>query len=224
MINQLQLGFPHWVATSVGGPDFHASDGAWICGDKMSLSEGRGRSAVLAFFTERVRRDLQFSNIFRVDFTASIAYSAATLFFLAGAELSPQLAPVLLELVSTYAVLHAIKILLVIYLEKQGGDAREFIGSEQLVTRGVYAFSRNPVYVLSLVQSFVWSLILICLGAGSPHAWLSYALAAALLYGHYWGMDRLIIPHEEAALRRRHPEAFATYCARVRRWFGRRLT
>jgi len=186
----------------------------------MSLSEGRKRSTLLAFFAERVRRDLQFSNIFRVDFTASLAYTSATLFFLARDDLSPPAARTLLVLAAVYAILHGVKVLLVIYLERRGGDAREFVGSERLVTSGVYAWSRNPVYVLSLVQSFVWSLILIGLGAGGPDAWLACALAPALLYGHYWGMDRLIVPHEEAALRRRHPEAFPAYCARVRRWVG----
>lgn len=190
----------------------------------MSLSEGRGRSALLNFLADRVRRDLQFSNIFRVDFAAALAYTAATLYLLARNDLFPHAAPVLLALVAAYAVLHVVKILLVIYLERRGGDAREFVGSERLVTSGVYAFSRNPVYVLSLVQSFVWSLILVCLGAGHANAWLAHALALTLLYAHYWGMDRLIVPHEEAALRRKHPEEFAAYCARVRRWFGRRLT
>ena len=137
----------------------------------MSLSEGRGRSALLNFLADRVRRDLQFSNIFRVDFAAALAYTAATLYLLARNDLFPHAAPVLLALVAAYAVLHVVKILLVIYLERRGGDAREFVGSERLVTSGVYAFSRNPVYVLSLVQSFVWSLILVCLGAGHANAW-----------------------------------------------------
>lgn len=188
----------------------------------MSMSEGHERSTLLSLLVQRVRRDLQFSNIFRVDFAASMAYSAVTIHLLLANELSPRAAPVLMALAVVYAALHVIKIGLVCYLERSGGDARQFVGSDQLVTSGFYAYSRNPVYLLSLLQSFVWSLILICLAAGHPGAWIAYALAPLLLYAHYWGIDRLIIPHEEAALSRRHPEAFVAYCARVRRWIGRR--
>ena len=73
-----------------------------------------------------------------------------------------------MALVVAYAALHMLKIGLVWYLERSGGDAREFVGSDHLVTGGFYAYSRNPVYLLSLFQSFVWSLILICLAAGHP--------------------------------------------------------
>lgn len=188
----------------------------------MSVSEGNERSTLLTFLAQRVRRDLQFSNIFRVDFAAAMAYAVPTVYFLRSNDLSPDAAPALMALVVAYAALHMLKIALVWYLERSGGDAREFVGSDHLVTGGFYAYSRNPVYLLSLFQSFIWSLILICLATGHPRAWIAYALAPLLLYGHYWGIDRLIIPHEEAALGSRHPEAFAAYCARVRRWFGRR--
>ncbi len=89
-------------------------------------------------------------------------------------------------------------------------------------TSGFYAWSRNPVYVVSLIESFLWSILLVILAQGQEAAVIGYALAPALLYGHYWGMDRLIVPHEEAALKSGHPEEFAAYCASVRRWFGRR--
>jgi protein-S-isoprenylcysteine O-methyltransferase Ste14 len=188
----------------------------------MSLFEGNGRPAAFAFLAERVRRDLQFSNIFRVEFAASLGYAAATLALLARDGSSTRAGPALLALAIGYGALHLLKTALLLYLEKRGGDAREFVGSDQLVTKGVYALSRNPVYLLSIAQSFVWSLALIWLGAGRPDQWPAFGAAAALLYGHYWGIDRLIIPHEEAALARKHPQDFAAYCARVRRWFGRK--
>ena len=189
----------------------------------MSLSVGRNHWTMLAFLKERMRRDLQFSRIFLVDFAASAAYAAATLFLIALSEPKPLGAGALIFAGLAYTVLFSLKILLVIYLEKRGGDAREFVGSDTLVTSGVYAFSRNPVYVISLLQSLAWSLGLIGLVAAAHCcAWLGYLLAPTLLYAHYWGMDRLIVPNEEAALRARHPEAFAAYCARVNRWFGRR--
>lgn len=188
----------------------------------MSVFQGDAHSNWLSFMAERFRRDLQFSNIFKVDFVASAGYTIATIYLLRQHDTSFHAAPLLMPLAFAYAALHVLKIMLVIYLERQGGDAREFVGSEQLVTTGFYAYSRNPVYVMSIAQSVVWSLFLVCLGAGQRDAFIAYALAPLLLYAHYWGIDRLIIPNEEAALAKKHPDAFAAYCARVRRWLGRR--
>ncbi len=121
-----------------------------------------------------------------------------------------------------YAILFVLKILLVVDLERRGGDAREFVGSETLVTEGFYAYSQNPVYVVTLLQSLAWSLGLFGLALADYPSGLSFAAASALLYAHYWAIDRLVVPHEEAALRAKHPDAFAAYCARVNRWLGRR--
>lgn len=187
----------------------------------MSLSLLGQRVSFLGFVAYRVRRDLQFSRIFLVDFVASGAYAAMTLLLLALRWPPEQGAVALICAGIGYALFLAIKILLVVYLEKCGGDARAFVGSSKLVTHGVYAFSRNPVYVVSLIQSLCWSLGLIGLGfTGHPYAALAWLSAPALLYGHYWGMDRLIVPNEEAALQATHPAEFAAYCARVNRWIG----
>jgi protein-S-isoprenylcysteine O-methyltransferase Ste14 len=189
----------------------------------MSASETHyPQATTLALLAGRIRRDLQFSNIFLVDLTASLAYALATLLIISQGDLAPKGELALIWFGVAYLGLHAAKILLVIYLERQGGDAREFVGSERLVTSGFYAFSRNPVYLLSLAQSLIWSLALIFGSAGGHAAWVAYYLAPLLLYAHYWGMDRLIIPNEEAALRLKHPVEFGAYCARVRRWLGRR--
>ena len=75
-----------------------------------------------------------------------------------------------------------------------------------LATEGVYAFTRNPMYVgalacflgLALALRSSWLLVLL-----PP-------LAVALL--------KLAIAREEAYLRRRFGEAYDAYCARVRRW------
>jgi protein-S-isoprenylcysteine O-methyltransferase Ste14 len=189
----------------------------------MSLSFKNEHISLVAFLADRVRRDLQFSRIFLVDLAACAAYTASTLLLLGLAVPTVQGVGALIFAGLGWVLLFVLKIALVVYLEKSGGDAREFIGSETLVTTGVYTFSRNPVYVMSLLQSFCWSLGLVGLGhSGHPYAGLAYAAAPALLYGHYWGMDRLIVPNEEAALRARHPEEFAAYCAKVNRWLGRK--
>ncbi|WP_442753457.1 methyltransferase family protein [Methylocystis sp. JAN1] len=189
----------------------------------MSLSTYNKPSSILAFVARRVRQDLQFSRIFLVDFAASASYAATTLILLGLAGPTEGGAGALIAAGLGWILFFVLKILLVVYLEKSGGDAREFVGSETLVTSGVYAFSRNPVYVMSLFQSLCWSLGLVGLGlSGHPYRCLALLAAPTLLYGHWWGMDRLIVPHEEAALRAKHSEAFAAYCARVNRWFGRR--
>lgn len=187
----------------------------------MSVTQAKARLPFLAPAVRRLRQDLQFSRIFLVDLTATSAYGAATLLLLGLSAPTPQGARALLVAGAVYGLLLAVKLGLVVYLEKGGGDARQFVGSETLVTSGAYAFSRNPVYLVALLQSLAWSLGLagVALAREAPCA-LTLLMAAALLYGHYWGMDRLIIPNEEAALRARHPDAFAAYCRRVNRWLG----
>lgn len=186
----------------------------------MSLAENR--ESAFKFFARRVKQDLQFSNIFSVDLVASFGYVTATLFLVGDANPETVSVAALIALGAAYLALQAGKIWLIVDLEKRGGDARQFMGSDHLVTSGVYAFSRNPVYLVSLVQSALWSIALLCLARGQDAAGVGYALAPALLYAHYWGMDRLIVPNEEAALKAVHPEEFAAYAAKVRRWFGRR--
>ncbi len=172
------------------------------------------------FAARRLRADLQFSRIFLVDLMASGGYVLATLAAARDAATSGGV-EIIVGLAACYALLQIAKIFLVIGLEQRGGDAREFVGSGALVTDGPFALSRNPTYVLSIAQSALWSVLLVILGYGQPAAPVFHALAAALLYGHFWGVDRLVIPHEEAALRRAHPQAFDAYAASVPRWLGR---
>jgi protein-S-isoprenylcysteine O-methyltransferase Ste14 len=189
----------------------------------MSVTSATKRLPVLAWTARRFRQDLQFSRIFLVDLAVASAYAATTVLLLVQGDVPARGAHFLLFAGAAYGALFALKIALVVQLERRGGDAREFVGSEQLVTCGVYAVSRNPVYVVSLLQSLVWSLGLIGAAlAGDPPCLLTLVAAPALLFAHLLGMDRLVVPHEEAALRARHPDAFAAYCARVNRWLGRR--
>jgi protein-S-isoprenylcysteine O-methyltransferase Ste14 len=76
----------------------------------------------------------------------------------------------------------------------------------QLVTSGVYRFTRNPIYL----------------------GFLLLVIGLPLNSGLYWGivlapfyvlvMNRLIIQHEEAYLERKFGKAYTGYLSRVRRW------
>jgi protein-S-isoprenylcysteine O-methyltransferase Ste14 len=78
--------------------------------------------------------------------------------------------------------------------------------TSQLVTSGVYRFSRNPIYL---------GLLLIVIGL-------------PLYFGLYWGivlsplfiflMNHLVIQHEELYLERKFRDAYTDYRSRVRRW------
>ena len=75
-----------------------------------------------------------------------------------------------------------------------------------LITTGVFAISRNPIYLADL-------LILAALAI-----WFGNVLNAALLALFVWYINRYQITPEEQALTQLFGEAYAAYRARVRRW------
>ncbi|MGC8518652.1 MAG: methyltransferase family protein [Steroidobacteraceae bacterium] len=77
-----------------------------------------------------------------------------------------------------------------------------------LVTRGVYTWTRNPMYL---------SLWLLLIGGAVRLGALS-AMLVALCFGPM--LTRVQIRAEERALAERFGEAYASYRGRVRRWFG----
>ena len=76
----------------------------------------------------------------------------------------------------------------------------------QLVTSGIYRFSRNPIYLGLLL----------------------FVIGLPLYVGSYWGivvapvyiflMNHLVIQHEEVYLERKFGEVYTGYQSRVRRW------
>ena len=80
--------------------------------------------------------------------------------------------------------------------------------ADRLVTDGVFAISRNPIYLGN-------TLLLIGVAMALPSLWMAAgALLAAVL------VDRLAIRREERHLAARFGPAYADYAARVPRWIG----
>jgi protein-S-isoprenylcysteine O-methyltransferase Ste14 len=75
-----------------------------------------------------------------------------------------------------------------------------------IVTTGVYARSRNPMYLGMLLVLAAWA------------AWLGSALGLAGLVLFVAYMNRWQIVPEERALAARFPDEFARYARTVRRW------
>ena len=79
--------------------------------------------------------------------------------------------------------------------------------ASNLVTRGPFAYSRNPIYVfdwfiylgVTLLLGTAWPLLL------APLVWL------VMRYG--------VIRHEEAHLLAKFGDEYQTYCSQVKRWF-----
>jgi protein-S-isoprenylcysteine O-methyltransferase Ste14 len=77
---------------------------------------------------------------------------------------------------------------------------------KQLVTSGIYRFTRNPIY-------FGFLLMVIGLPLNSGLYW---GIVLAPFY--IFMMNRLIIRHEEAYLEKKFGKSYTGYTARVRRW------
>ncbi len=78
--------------------------------------------------------------------------------------------------------------------------------ASHLITNGVYAISRNPIYLGDLLMLAAFAV------------WLGNALNAALLVLFIGYINRYQIVPEERALAQRFGPAYAAYCSRVRRW------
>ena len=77
---------------------------------------------------------------------------------------------------------------------------------KQVVTSGIYRFTRNPIYM-----GFLLMVIGLPLNSG-----LYWGIILAPFYALV--MNRLIIRHEEAYLEKKFGKAYTSYTARVRRW------
>ena len=90
-------------------------------------------------------------------------------------------------------------------LQHGGGGPGFTVPPEHLVVSGVYAYTRNPMYLGHLI--FMLGL--------AVTFWSWFALA--LLAGHLVWYHRRVL-HDEAGLRARFGAQYATYQSRVKRW------
>ena len=78
--------------------------------------------------------------------------------------------------------------------------------ASRLITTGVFALSRNPIYLADLLLLAAFAV------------WLGNAFNAALLVLFVWYINRYQIVPEERALSGLFGAEYEAYCARVRRW------
>ena len=76
-----------------------------------------------------------------------------------------------------------------------------------LVTNGVYAISRNPMYFALLLLLLAWGL------------WLGNAFNTLIAAGFVSFMNKYQISLEEKALGKRFAKEYGDYLTKVRRWF-----
>lgn len=87
-----------------------------------------------------------------------------------------------------------------------GTTIRPFQESSSLVVAGPFRFTRNPMYL-----GMASMLIGVALFLGTATPWIG-------IPSFVFVIDRLIIPHEEAALAEKFGGDYAQYRTRVRRW------
>ena len=117
---------------------------------------------------------------------------------------------------------YAGKDLVISHLNRRGGDARAYVKSSSLVTDGPYAYSRHPTYLVAMVQFGLWSALALYLQMFLPWRPMMLAAALGLPLAFFLINNIVVMPTEEAMLRRLHPHEFDAYARNVRRWFGRR--
>jgi protein-S-isoprenylcysteine O-methyltransferase Ste14 len=163
---------------------------------------------------------IEFSPSFISDCAISFVYVLVTAFlYVASAHKAPTTEAVIFIAVIVLEA-QATKVALMFSLDRRGGDA----GSGQshaLVTDGLYGFTRNPAYLITIVQNVLWSLLLLAVGAEGART-IAGIVIIALPVIHFFVLDRLVIRQEERNLSDWHPAAYAAYAASVNRWIGRR--
>jgi protein-S-isoprenylcysteine O-methyltransferase Ste14 len=92
------------------------------------------------------------------------------------------------------------------HFRRTGQDPKPWESTPEIISTGIYRFTRNPMYVgMALMQ--------IGIGIGLGNGWI-IALVPPVLVVIYM----IAIRHEEAYLERKFGDTYARYKASVRRW------
>lgn len=98
------------------------------------------------------------------------------------------------------------------FVIKGRGTPAPYDPPRALVTAGLYRFTRNPMYV---------GLVIANLGFALGFESRAMAIYAAVIW---LGFHLRVLIYEEPVLRKSFETDYEAYCARVPRWFPRRLT
>lgn len=93
------------------------------------------------------------------------------------------------------------------YVVKTSIDPRTPSKVSSMVTKGLYKYSRNPMYLALLMVLLAWGL------------WWGNAFNTLLAAGFVGYMNRFQIIPEEEELAATYGKEFRHYCTQVRRWF-----
>jgi protein-S-isoprenylcysteine O-methyltransferase Ste14 len=162
---------------------------------------------------------IEFSPSFISDCAVSFAYVLVTAFLYVTSSRTAPTTEAMIFIAVIVLEAQATKVALMFSLDRRGGDA----GSGQshaLVTDGLYSFTRNPAYLITIVQNMLWSLLLLLTILGGRTSVIAVFVIVALPLVHFFVLDRLVIRQEEVNLARWHPAAYAAYTANVNRWIG----
>lgn len=169
---------------------------------------------------ESAPEPFRFAPTFILDLIFSVAYVGLFVRAWARAAGGPEIGLGGASFAVLLVLCYAGKVAIIAFLNRGGGDARHYVISSGLVTTGLYAYSRNPTYLLTLVQCCVWSGLLLYLEIFASFEPLVLAATLLLPVAFFLIHDLWIIRREDAALRAAHPQEFDAYAAKVGRWFG----
>ena len=164
----------------------------------------------------------RFAPTFIVDLCFSLVYAFSFGPALRGVQHPLVATLIALPIVALIVLCYIGKIFVIRFLERRGGDARTYVLSSAIVTDGPYAWSRNPTYLLALIQFLSWSALLLVLQAFGSFEPLPLFVACFAPLVFFIITDRVNIAREDRELAARHPEEFAAYSRKVGRWIGRR--
>jgi protein-S-isoprenylcysteine O-methyltransferase Ste14 len=94
----------------------------------------------------------------------------------------------------------------VLLVRRSGQSENPWKPTTEVIQRGPYRLSRNPMYL---------QMVLVCVGF-SVLLWNPWILLLSPLCG--WLLQRWVIVHEEAYLEAKFGDAYRAYRGRVRRW------